>query len=225
MDWFANPLILYPLMLILYVGLPALGVFILYKLYKTLTKGRQLGFNTMPNLTHVTSKNLPKELTAKLETIDQKAKKLLGYYDNKQIKDEAIMGENQFLVKKILNTDLPEAVGDYQRLDNTRANQMAVGTTGKTAHQLLNEYLDTINEQFDDMLDAMYEQNAQKLLVANRYLQTRFDNPNSELNVLVNESRGNAPSVPQLAEPQTTGIEIPPPSIKLPETADIKIDK
>lgn len=207
------------LMLILYVGLPAIALFILYKLYQTFKKGRGIDFATIPQLKTVTTKNLPATLLNKITQIDQKAKKLLGYYDNKQIKDEAIMGENQFLVKKILNTDLPEAVQNFQRLDNLRANEMAVGTTGKTARILFDEYLDTINEQFDAMLDAMYEQNAQKLLIANRYLQTRFDQ-DSELNVLTQRN-----DVPQLAQPQTTGIEIPPPSIKVPEAADIKIDK
>lgn len=207
------------LMLILYVGLPAIALFILYKLYQTFKKGRGIDFATIPQLKTVTTKNLPATLLNKIIQIDQKAKKLLGYYDNKQIKDEAIMGENQFLVKKILNTDLPEAVQNFQRLDNLRANEMAVGTTGKTARILFDEYLDTINEQFDAMLDAMYEQNAQKLLIANRYLQTRFDQ-DSELNVLTQRN-----DVPQLAQPQTTGIEIPPPSIKAPEAADIKIDK
>ncbi len=211
MDWFANPLILYPLLFVMYVGLPALAIYILYKIFQTFKTGRQLDFESMPKLTHITSKNLPDNLVTKIKAIDQKAQKLLGYYDSKQIKDEAIMGENQFLVKKILNEDLPEAVADYQRLDNTRANQMAVGSTGKTAHQLLNEYLDTIDEQFDDMLDAMYEQNAQKLLVSNRYLQSRFDNPNSELNLLVHDNQ--------------QGELVPPPSINVPQAETVTIKK
>ncbi|MFW2177176.1 MULTISPECIES: hypothetical protein [unclassified Moraxella] len=188
MDWFANPLILYPLLLLIYVGLPLLASFGLYKLFQTMKRGRGIDFDSMPKLTQVTTKNLPKTVIDKVQSIDQKAKKLLGYYDSKQIKDEAIMGENQFLVKKILNEDLPEAVQNYQRLDNVRANQLAVGTTGKTAKVLLDEYLDTINEQFDDMLDAMYEQNAQKLLISNRYLKARFDTQggDSELVLIAN---------------------------------------
>lgn len=213
------------LMLILYVGLPALALFILYKIYQTFKKGRGVDFDAIPELKSITTKNLPPALLRKINNIDQKAKKLLGYYDSKQIKDEAIMGENQFLVKKILNTDLPEAVQHFQRLDNVRANQMAVGTTGKTARVLFEEYLDTINEQFDDMLDAMYEQNAQKLLIANRYLQTRFDQ-DDDLDILAQTN--TTQTVPQLAQspqPQSIGIEIPPPSIKIPETAEIKIDR
>lgn len=206
----------------------ALAAFIIYKIYRTFTKGRQLGFESMPKLTQVTSKNLPATIVKKIEAVDQKAKKLLGYYDNKQIKDEAIMGENQFLVKKILNEDLPEAIADYQRLDNIRANEMAVGTTGKTAYQLLNDYLDTINEQFDDMLDAMYEQNAQKLLISNRYLQSRFENQDSELNILMKSSHSAATSASPQLEYQTVSednIIIPPPVIKSAESVEIKIEK
>ena len=73
---------------------------------------------------------------------------------------------------------------------------MAVGSTGKTAYQLLLDYLTTINEQFDTMLDAMYEQNAQKLLVSNRYLQARFGQQNNELNLLVDASRQPASVIP-----------------------------
>lgn len=211
------------LMLILYVGLPAIALFILYKIYQTFKKGRGVDFDAIPELKSVTTKNLPPALLNKINSIDQKAKKLLGYYDSKQIKDEAIMGENQFLVKKILSTDLPEAVQHFQRLDNGRANEMAVGTTGKTARVLFEEYLDTINAQFDDMLDAMYEQNAQKLLIANRYLQTRFENDEDELAILAHSHTTQI--APQLPSPQSTGIEIPPPTIKVSETVEVKIDK
>lgn len=210
------------LMLILYLGVPLILAGIGYKLYQTWKKGRQLTFESMPKLTQITSKNLPPNLASKLQEIDEKAHKLLGYYNNDkgQMADSGIVGENQFLVKKILSTDLPEAVQNFQRLDNVRANEMAVGTTGKTARVLFEEYLNTINEQFDDMLDAMYEQNAQKLLISNRYLQARFDDDNDELNIL---TRTKPNAVPQLAQP-SNGIEIPPPNIKVPETASVKID-
>lgn len=184
------------IMAVIYIVPVIVVLFVLYKLYQFFTRGRVVGFASMPKLTTITTKNLPKLLVTHLEAINEKAEKLLNYYNNKQIADEAIMGESQFLVKKILNEDLPEAIADYQRLDNTRANQMAVGSTGKTAYQLLLDYLTTINEQFDTMLDAMYEQNAQKLLVSNRYLQARFGQQNNELNLLVDASRQPASVIP-----------------------------
>lgn len=193
----------------IYFAIAAIAVFVLYKLYKTFTQGRRLGFNTMPKLTQVTSKNLPKEFTTKLEAINQKAEKLLGYYGSGQIKDKGIVGENEFLVKKILDVHLPEAIADYQRLDNTRANQMAVGATGKTARALLSEYLDTINGQFDEMLDAMYEQNAQKLLVTNRYLQSRFEQENALQLTHVSQADGVVPP-PAISAPDTVNATISP---------------
>jgi hypothetical protein len=195
------------IMAVIYIVPVIVVLFVLYKLYQFFTRGRVVGFASMPKLTTITTKNLPKPLVTHLEAINEKAEKLLNYYNNKQIADEAVMGESQFLVKKILNEDLPEAIADYQRLDNTRANQMAVGNTGKTAYQLLLDYLTTINEQFDTMLDAMYEQNAQKLLVSNRYLQARFGQQNNELNLLVDASR----------QPDSV---IPPPMI---QSQDVKI--
>ena len=172
-------------LLVLVYSIPIVVIlFTAYKLYQLATRGRALEFKSMPQLTQVTSRNLPKDMTDKLNLINQKAEKLLGYQGKNPINNQQIADENQFLVKKILDVHLPEAIADYQRLDNARADQMAVGSTGKTAHDLLSDYLDTINRQFDDMLDAMYEQNAQKLLVTNRYLQARFDNPDSELGQL-----------------------------------------
>ena len=44
--------------------------------------------------------------------------------------------------------------------------------TGKEA---LLEVLDTVNTQFDGLLDAAYHQDGQKLLATNRYLQQRFE--------------------------------------------------
>ncbi|MFP3354573.1 hypothetical protein R0K04_24775, partial [Pseudoalteromonas sp. SIMBA_153] len=48
--------------------------------------------------------------------------------------------------------------------------------TGKEA---LLDVLKTINTQFDDLLNASYHQDGQKLLATNRYLRKRFDNPAS----------------------------------------------
>lgn len=162
-------------MIVLYIILPLGLLAVIYKGYRTWQRGRQLSFETMPQLTYVTSKNLSNDLTEKIQQIDQKAKILLGYYESSKIEDKSLLTENQFLVKKILENHLPEAIADYQRLDHARANQMTVGTTDKTATQLLEEYLDTINYQFDSLIDAMYEQNAQKLLITNRYLKNRFE--------------------------------------------------
>jgi len=39
------------------------------------------------------------------------------------------------------------------------------------------DVLSTINTQFDDLLNASYHQDGQKLLATNRYLQKRFNNP------------------------------------------------
>ncbi len=50
--------------------------------------------------------------------------------------------------------------------------------TGKEA---LLDVLRTINTQFDDLLNASYHQDGQKLLVTNRYLQKRFDSPTSSI--------------------------------------------
>lgn len=187
--------------------------FVGYRAYQLATRGRALAFKGMPQLTQVTSRNLPKDLTNKLNLISQKAEKLLDYQGKNPINDQQVADENQFLVKKILDVHLPEAIADYQRLDNARADQMAVGTTGKTAHDLLSDYLDTVNSQFDDMLDAMYEQNAQKLLVTNRYLQARFNNSANELGQLAPPPVAVPAQIPAAIDNNTSAerVELTPP--------------
>lgn len=71
--------------------------------------------------------------------------------------------------------------GEGALADSTKIKHSDV--TGKEA---LLEVLGTINTQFDDLLNASYHQDGQKLLATNRYLQQRFDNPssNSELQQL-----------------------------------------
>lgn len=44
-----------------------------------------------------------------------------------------------------------------------------------TGRQALMEVLNTVETQFDGLLDAAYHQDGQKLLATNRYLQQRFE--------------------------------------------------
>lgn len=52
--------------------------------------------------------------------------------------------------------------------------------------------LKTINTQFDDLLNASYHQDGQKLLATNRYLQKRFDNPASNTDILKPDSNASS---------------------------------
>ncbi len=82
------------------------------------------------------------------------------------------------MINKLLDEHIPQAMMDYRGLndlDANRAETVVIRNSGVTGKQALLEILNTINAQFDDLLDASYHQDGQKLLITNRYLQQRFD--------------------------------------------------
>ncbi|MGM8887817.1 hypothetical protein ACS8FD_17970, partial [Psychrobacter sp. 1U2] len=60
-------------------------------------------------------------------------------------------------------------------LDDGRADNTKIKHSNVTGKEALLEVLNTINTQFDDLINASYHQDGQKLLATNRYLQQRFD--------------------------------------------------
>ncbi|MDN3454239.1 hypothetical protein [Psychrobacter sp. APC 3350] len=82
-----------------------------------------------------------------------------------------------------MDRHIPLAVADYRRLHDLDVGDGALADTTKIKHsnvtgkEALLDVLETINTQFDDLLNASYHQDGQKLLATNRYLQKRFDNP------------------------------------------------
>jgi len=75
-------------------------------------------------------------------------------------------------------------------LEGARADTTKIKHSDVTGKEALLEVLGTINAQFDDLLSASYHQDGQKLLVTNRYLQKRFDNPETNVDVpSLNHSR------------------------------------
>ena len=106
------------------------------------------------------------------------------------------------MIKNVMDKHIPEAVADYRRLhdldttpnhtsnktvvlsaqsDTSNSNELSRADTTKiknsnmTGKEALLEVLDTVNTQFDGLLDAAYHQDGQKLLATNRYLQQRFE--------------------------------------------------
>ena len=86
-------------------------------------------------------------------------------------------------------------VGDGALADNTKIKHSDV--TGKEA---LLDILGTINTQFDELLNASYHQDGQKLLVTNRYLQQRFDNPNVDIDTQLFDYADEVETIKKLAD-------------------------
>jgi len=190
------------LMFILYGVLPAAGIYLGYRGVKKLTQPKMLEYKAMPQLGYIPEKSLPAEVKQKLDMINDKGEKLKGLYGDTNndgvIDDKDAVTETYIMIKNVMDKHIPEAVADYRRLhdldttpnktvvlsaqsDTSNSNKLSRADTTKiknsnmTGKEALLEVLDTVNTQFDGLLDAAYHQDGQKLLATNRYLQQRFE--------------------------------------------------
>ena len=174
-------------MFVLYGVLPAAGLFLGYRGVKKLTAPKMLEYKSMPQLGYVPEKSLPAEVKTALAQINEKGEKLSLIYgdtnNDGQIDDKDAVSETYIMIQNLMDRHIPQAVADYRRLhdlDGARADTTKIKHSNVTGKEALLEVLGTINVQFDDLLNASYHQDGQKLLVTNRYLQQRFDTPVSQ---------------------------------------------
>lgn len=212
-------------MFVLYGVLPAAGLYLGYRGIKKVTAPKMLEYTAMPQLGYIPEKSLPVEVKTALEQINRKGKKLRLIYgdtnNDGKIDDKDTINETYIMIQNLMDRHIPQAVADYRRLydldvtDGARADTTKIKHSDVTGKQALLEVLKTINTQFDDLLNASYHQDGQKLLATNRYLQARFDHPNmdSTMQPLSNLSK------------ETEAIESPTLSstdVKNPVAEDIK---
>ena len=198
-------------MFVLYGLLPAAGLYLGYRGIKKVTAPKMLQYKAMPQLGYIPEKSLPVDVKTALEQINQKGEKLRLIYgdtnNDGKIDDKDTINETYIMIENLMDKHIPQAVADYRRLhdldvaDGARANTTKIKHSDVTGKQALLEVLKTINTQFDDLLNASYHQDGQKLLATNRYLQTRFDNPNAKSTIqpsnhLSKQAQGVEPSAP-----------------------------
>ncbi|MGO1743680.1 MAG: hypothetical protein ACTHYZ_05375 [Psychrobacter sp.] len=183
-------------MFVLYGVLPAAGLYLGYRGIKKVTAPKMLEYKAMPQLGYIPEKSLPTEVRTALDQINQKGEKLRVIYgdtnNDGKIDDKDTVNETYIMIQNLMDKHVPQAVTDYRRLHDLDVGNGALADSTKIKHsdvtgkEALLEVLGTINTQFDDLLNASYHQDGQKLLATNRYLQQRFDNPssNSELQQL-----------------------------------------
>ena len=176
-------------MFILYGVLPAAGLYLGYRGIKKVTAPKMLEYKAMPQLGYIPEKSLPTEVKTLLDKINQKGEKLRVIYgdtnNDGKIDDTDTVTETYIMIQNLMDKHIPQAVADYRRLhdlDGTRADTTKIKHSGVTGKEALLEVLNTVDRQFDDLLDASYHQDGQKLLVTNRYLQQRFDAPTTGSN-------------------------------------------
>lgn len=178
-------------MFVLYGLLPAAGLYLGYRGIKKVTTPKMLAYEAMPQLGYIPEKSVPEAVKTALAQINQKGEKLRVIYgdtnNDGKIDDQDTVSETYIIIQKLMDEHVPKAVADYRRLhdlDGVRADTTKIKHSNVTGKEALLEVLSTINAQFDDLLDASYHQDGQKLLVTNRYLQQRFDNPSSNVQKL-----------------------------------------
>lgn len=171
-------------MFVLYGVLPAAGLFLGYRGVKKLTAPKMLEYQAMPQLGYIPEKSLPADIKTALAQINEKGEKLALIYgdtnNDGQIDDKDSVSETYIMIQNLMDRHIPQAVADYRRLhdlDGARADTIKIKHSNVTGKEALLEVLGTINIQFDDLLNASYHQDGQKLLATNRYLQQRFDTP------------------------------------------------
>lgn len=187
------------LMFIMYGLLPAAGIYLGYRGIKKLTQPKMLEYKAMPQLGYIPEKSLPPEVKQKLDSINDKGERLKMLYGDTNndgvIDDSDAVTETYVMIKNVMDNHIPEAVADYRRLHDldgnpnktvvisaeksnaelSRADTTKIKNSNMTGREALLEVLNTVDTQFDDLLDAAYHQDGQKLLATNRYLQQRFE--------------------------------------------------
>ncbi|WP_198330099.1 hypothetical protein [Psychrobacter cibarius] len=174
-------------MFILYGVLPVAGLYLGYRGVKKMTAPKMLEYKEMPQLGYIPEKSLPVEVKTALDQINEKGEKLRVIYgdtnNDGKIDDKDTVNETYIIIQNLMDRHVPLAVTDYRRLhdldvgDGARADTTKIKHSNVTGKEALLDVLRTINTQFDDLLNASYHQDGQKLLATNRYLQKRFNNP------------------------------------------------
>ena len=175
-------------MFVLYGVLPAAGLYLGYRGIKKVTAPKMLEYKAMPQLGYIPEKSLPVDVKAALTQINEKGEKLRLIYgdtnNDGKIDNKDAVNETYITIQNLMEKHVPQAVADYRRLhdldvgDGALADNTKIKHSDVTGKEALLDILGTINTQFDELLNASYHQDGQKLLVTNRYLQQRFDNPN-----------------------------------------------
>ena len=206
-------------MFVLYGVLPAAGLYLGYRGIKKVTAPKMLEYKAMPQLGYIPEKSLPVEVKTALDQINEKGEKLRVIYgdtnNDGKIDDKDTVTETYIMIQNLMDRHVPLAVADYRRLHDLDGRDGALADTTKIKHsnvtgkEALLDVLSTINTQFDDLLNASYHQDGQKLLATNRYLQKRFDNPASDTEFQKLDSNVSSANIDMSSNVNIQAIESP----------------
>lgn len=130
-----------------------------------------------PVLLHLSLDNdelmaLPVTLRQQLADIDQKSQRLQSYRDKMSLHGTLPIDERHFVVAKLLQSELPQAIGHYNRHQHEQLSRK-MPKADNDAKQLLKDIMINVERRLDDLLDECQQDSLHELGVIKRYLDMR----------------------------------------------------
>ena len=113
---------------------------------------------------------VPPDILTKVESIKNSIRDILPQIENISSSDY-----NVYAIRQITQSYLPETLANYLKLPAKFAKQKVI-KDNQTAHQILLQQLDLLDEEMKEMLDSFYQNDTQRLLAHGRFLQEKFGN-------------------------------------------------
>jgi HPt (histidine-containing phosphotransfer) domain-containing protein len=113
---------------------------------------------------------VPADILTKVESIKNSIRDILPQIENLNSSDY-----NVYAIRQIAQSYLPETLANYLKLPPNFAKQKVI-KDNQTAHQILLQQLDLLDEEMKEMLDSFYQNDTQRLLAHGRFLQEKFGN-------------------------------------------------
>lgn len=124
--------------------------------------------NELENMVRLVKRRLPKESYEKVISIRDTILNILP-----QVNDLSSSDYNVYLIQQTALDYLPSALDNYLKLPKPYANFQPV-KDGKTARVLLFEQLDLLDREMKEIVQDMYANDTQKLLVHGQFLKDKF---------------------------------------------------
>lgn len=133
-----------------------------------------------PVLLHLSLDNdelmaLPVTLRQRLADIDQKSQRLQSYREQVSLHGTLPVDERHFVLAKLLQNELPQAIGHYNRHQHKRLTRKMsrADDVNDDATQLLEHIMLNVEGRLDELLNECQQDSLHKLGVIKRYLDMR----------------------------------------------------
>ncbi len=122
----------------------------------------------LENAVHKGHRRLPKEAYERVKSIRNSVVQVLP-----QINDLGSSDHNIYLIQQTALDYLPASLEAYMNLPKAYANYQPI-RNGKTARQLLIEQLDLLDREMKEVVQEVYRNDTQQLIIHGRFLQDTF---------------------------------------------------